>query len=408
VPAPIGYVAKMFPRLSETFVLNEIRQLERDGARVHVFSLQQQAVQVPHGALSELEAPITYVDTTAQPDPEALRRATAAARRRLATVDIGDDRLVPRKYVRLALQLVAAAQGLGLGRLHAHFGSRAAHVAMLAAPLLRLPFSFTAHAKDIYHEEVDRELLRIKLREADRVVTVTDYNRRVLLDIGAGLPAIATKVMRLYNGVDLTMFHPMPLAPPPVPYVLAVGRLVEKKGFPILVEACAALRGRGRVFSCEIVGAGPQEEILRGAIDAAGVDDCVGLRGALALEDIAQAMRRASVLVLPCIQAADGNVDALPTVLLEAMASGVPVISTRLSGIPEIIADGETGYVVPPGDSTALAAAIDRVLADPAHARRMGAAGRARAERLFDLRTNVATLREWLTTPNAAQLAEGT
>jgi glycosyltransferase involved in cell wall biosynthesis len=314
----------------------------------------------------------------------------------LATAGVDDDRVAPRKYVRLAMQLATAADHLGLARLHAHFGSRAAHVAMLAAPLLDVPFSFTAHAKDIYHEEVDRDLLRIKMREADRVVTVTDYNRRVLLETGGGLPAIETKVTRLYNGVDLTMFHAPTTLPALPPRVLGVGRLVEKKGFPVLVEACAQLRTRRRTFTCNIIGAGPQEDLLRRAIDAAGIGDCVALCGALALEEIAEAMRHATVVVLPCIQAADGNLDALPTVLLEAMASGVPVISTRLSGIPEIIADGETGYLVPPRDPGALAAAIERVLADPAHARRMGSAARARAERLFDLRKNVATLRGWL------------
>jgi len=209
------------------------------------------------------------------------------------------------------------------------------------------------------------------------------------------LPAIETKVARLYNGVDLTMFHAS-TNPPPAARILAVGRLVEKKGFPVLVDACAHLRARGLAFTCDVVGAGPQEDVLRRAIDAAGLGDRIVLRGPLALEAIAETMREATTVVLPCIRALDGNVDALPTVLLEAMASGVPVISTRLSGIPEIIADGETGYLVTPGDAAELADTLARLLTDPERVRRMGRAARVRAEHLFDLRTNVATLRGWL------------
>src|SRR5262249_13421944 len=136
VAPSIGYVAKVFPRLSETFVLNEIRQLERDGTRVHVFSLHPQPVDVPHRGLDDLQAEITCVEALAAPTENAIRRATAAARVRLASEGIDGDRLAPRKYVRLALQMAGAAHDLGLGRLHAHFASRAAHVAMLAAPLL--------------------------------------------------------------------------------------------------------------------------------------------------------------------------------------------------------------------------------------------------------------------------------
>ena len=400
----IGYVAKVFPRLSETFVLNEIRQLERDGTRVHVFSLHAPPADVPHRALHELGAEVTCVETTPGADDDHLRRATIAARARLATDGIDGDRLAPRKYVRLALQLVEAARGLGLGRLHAHFASRAAHVAMLAAPVLGVPFSFTAHAKDIFHEEVDRDLLRVKMREADRIVTVTDYNRRVLLDVGAGLPLLERKATRIYNGVDLTMFR-VQASTPAAPRILGVGRLVEKKGFPILVEACARLRARGIGFACDIVGAGPQEALLREAIDATNLGTSVTLLGALPLEAIAETMRGASVVVLPCIRAADGNVDALPTVLLEAMASGVPVVSTRLSGIPEIIVDGETGFLVPAGDPEALSEALGRVLADPIRAFAMGRAARTRAERLFDLRKNVATLRTWLTAAETTAIA---
>jgi len=154
-------------------------------------------------------------------------------------------------------------------------------------------------------------------------------------------------------------------------------------------------------FTCDVIGAGPQESLLRELIASLGLERAIRLRGGLAVEDVADHVRRASVLVLPCIVGSDGNVDALPTVLLEAMASGVPVVSSAISGVPEIVVDGETGFLVAPGDASAVADAIEQVLRDPAKARTLGAAARLRAERMFDLRANVACLREAWSTASA-------
>jgi len=393
----VGYVAKVFPRLSETFVLNEIHELERRGIDVHVFSLHAPPGAVPHRLLNDLRAPITCVERCAE--PSRARRAEA-----MTTLCAGfsadaalGDRLFPRHYVRLAVQLAAAAEGLALGRFHAHFASRAAHVAMLGSRLAGVPYSFTAHAKDIYHEEVDQELLRMKLRHADLVVTVSEFNRRTLLRIGRGIPGLEEKVRRLYNGVDLDLFRPGTAGPGTPGRILAVGRFVEKKGFPTLIEACGLLGQRGIPFRCDLIGSGTQQALLEDLIASRGLGDRVTVRGALPLEQVAFEMRAASMVVLPCIVAADGNMDALPTVLLEAMASGIPAISTTLSGIPEIVVDGATGYLVEPGDAAALAGAVEKVLWDPQSCARLGRAGRRRAEELFDLRANVARLAGWLT-----------
>jgi len=393
----VGYVAKVFPRLSETFVLNEIHELERQGIDVRIFSLHAPPAAVPHRLLSDLHAPVTCVES--HPDPSGTRRAEAMATLCAAFSAEGSlgERLFPRNYVRLAVRLAAAAEGLALGRFHAHFASRAAHVAMLGSRLTGIPYSFTAHAKDIYHEEVDQELLRVKLRHADLVVTVSEFNRRALLRIGDGIPGVEEKVRRLYNGVDLDLFRPR-TAPPRVPgRILAVGRFVEKKGFPILIEACGILCQRGIPFTCDLIGSGNQEVRLEDLIARRGLGDRITMRGALALEQVALEMREASLVVLPCMVGADGNMDALPTVLLEASASGIPAVSTKLSGIPEIVVDGETGYLVAPGDAAALADAMEKVLRDPESGARLGRAGRHRAEELFDLRANVARLAGWLT-----------
>ncbi len=393
----VGYVAKVFPRLSETFVLNEIHELERQGVEVHVFSLHPPPAVVPHHLLGDLRAPITCVENCAEPSRTRRAEAMATLCAGFPAEESMGDRLFPRNYVRLAARLAAAAQGLALGRFHAHFASRAAHVAMLGSRLAGVPYSFTAHAKDIYHEEVDQELLRLKLRHADLVVTVSEFNRRTLLRIGSGIPGVEEKVRRLYNGVDLDLFRPGSAGLRVPGRILAVGRFVEKKGFPTLIEACGVLGRRGVPFTCDLIGAGDQQVLLEDLIANRGLGNRVRVWGALPLEQVAVEMRAASLVVLPCIVAADGNMDALPTVLLEAMASGIPTVSTALSGIPEIVVDGETGYLVEPGNSAALAGAMEKILRDPESGARLGRAGRRRAEELFDLRANVARLAGWLT-----------
>ncbi len=388
----IGYVLKVFPRFSETFVINEIRALEALGADLHIFSLHHSPAPVPHGTLCELRAPITFVEDSL-PVPEArVPRARRRMAEALAHLAAPRDALFPHGYVRLAIQLAEHVQHLGIRHLHAHFASRAAHVAMLAAALSHCPYSFTAHAKDIYHREVDPNLLRVKMAHAQFVATVTDYNRRYLHGLVADLPDVQPKIVRIYNGVDLQRFSPS--APPRTarPLVLAIGRLVEKKGFPVLVAACATLRTRGVDFVCEIIGGGPEEETLRRQIAAAGLQEHVHLRGIQATEWVAARLREAAVVALPCVRGGDGNVDALPTVLLEAMATARAVVSTYLSGIPEIVVHGTTGLLVPPGDAPALAAALERLLVNPGLAQAMGQAGRVRAERLFDLHANVREL----------------
>jgi glycosyltransferase involved in cell wall biosynthesis len=393
--APIGYVLKVFPRLSETFVINEFRVLEALDTPLELFSLHRPADVVPHAVLRELRHPVRYVDDLPAPDDDAVRRASRQLERRLGIDPAARGALLPRKYVRLALVLADLARAAGVWHLHAHFASRAGHVAALAAALTGGSYSVTAHAKDLYHCEVEPSVLRWKLAGARFVVTVTDHNLRFIRALLGADPS-AARVVRLYNGVDLSRFAaaPYPHASPPL--VLAVGRLVEKKGFDVLVDACAILRAGGTEFRCEIIGGGPEEAALRQRIDSRGVGAHVVLRGTLPTETVADRLRNAAVLTAPCVRGRDGNVDALPTVLLEAMAAARPVVSTRLSGIPEIVADGTTGTLVAPTDPAALAAALAALLADPGRAAAMGRAGRARAEQLFDLQRNAAVLRRLL------------
>jgi len=260
---------------------------------------------------------------------------------------------------------------------------------MLAHMLSGVPFSFTAHAKDIYHVSTDPLLLSDALEQCAFAVTVTDYNVRCL---AALTPLARRKVRRLYNGVRVDEMTPAPEADLPVPEIAAVGRLVEKKGFNHLVEACRKLSDAGFTFRCRIIGGGEEYNTLRCLIDCHGLEGDVVLEGAQPQEVVIEAMRRASVVVLPCIVGSDGNRDALPTVLLEAMALARSVVSTGLEGITEIVDHETTGLLVPQREPEALAAAIGRLLSDGSLRRRMGAAGREKAERQFNIRKSVSEL----------------
>jgi glycosyltransferase involved in cell wall biosynthesis len=267
-------------------------------------------------------------------------------------------------------------------------------------------FSFTAHARDIYHTyvspAVDDAKRRAKLSEAAFVVTVSDFNAAHLRAL---CPEAAGRIHRLYNGIDLSLFAPAETAVPG--RIVAVGRLVEKKGFGVLVDACALLKARGLDFECRIIGDGPLQERLSSQIIGLGVADRVSLSGPMPQERLADELGTASIATLPCVITPDGDRDGLPTVLLEAMGKAIPVVTTTVTGGPEIVAEGETGLLCPPDDPKALADALERLLCDPARARTMGAAGRLRAERLFDLTTNASCLAHHFAAVTAPNLSQG-
>lgn len=418
----IGYILKRFPRFSETFILNELLQLERQDVRVDVLSLRQPPEEDRHEFLSLLRAPVIYL-----PDRSALgawNMIEGMAEESRKDIDIkamfqGESLpfrdLFPGKRAAeislLCLQATTVAMlatARGIQHLHAHFASNATTVALLASRLSGIPFSFTAHARDIYHtyidSETDDDLRRRKIAEAQFVVTVSDYNRRHLSQI-AGRPADA-RIRRLYNGIDLTRFRPDPNSCEPDLFV-AVGRLIEKKGFPYLVEACRVLRSRGRRFRCLIIGEGPEREALTRHIQQARLSQQVTLAGAQPQEQLIQTMRRAAAVVLPCVVSASGDRDGLPTVLLEAMAMGIPAISTDVAGIPEIIDHDQTGFLVPPENPPALADAMQRILLSPELRIHLGREGRLKAERDFDLRTNVGVLATYFARSAAGQRFDG-
>jgi colanic acid/amylovoran biosynthesis glycosyltransferase len=391
----IGYVLKMYPRFSETFILNEILALEEQGADLRIFSLRHPVDGRFHEALAAVRAPVEYV---AVPDTirhlwDVLRDGRASLGE--AVTDHLPDLLESSPGdAAQAIALAAAVKAHQVDHLHAHFGSVATTVARIAARLAGVRYSFTAHAKDIFHDEVDPFEMRRKLADASAVVTVSDYNRDFLR---TAYGAAADRVVRIYNGIDLDAFAAS-IPRLREPRVVGVGRLVEKKGFDHLVDAMGVLARQERMVRLDLIGAGPDEGALRQRVAALGLDDRVTFHGPLPQNLTRDLIRGAAVLAAPCVIGRDGNRDGLPTVVLEGLALGTPVVTTPVTGIPEAVIDGETGLLVPEGDPGALAAAVCRLIDDPGLSCGLAAAGRRHAERHFDSRRNTAQLLELMRT----------
>lgn len=346
---------KRFPRLSQTFVLSELLELERRGVHVVVLAGRDSGEDVTHPGVARLRAPVHHVGTDGD----------AAAR------------------------VAELAAGHGLQHLHAHFAGWAAHTAATAASQADLPFSLTAHATDIYRADVDRAALAGLLVRAAFVVTVTDANAAWLTQLPRAGQA---RIVRVYNGIDVAAAAAGPPAAGRTDEVLAVGRLVPKKGFDDLIRAVAESARRGTGIEVRVIGEGPERVTLEALADRLGVAGMIRFTGAADSSEVAGAMRSAAVLAVPSVVTADGDRDALPTVVLEAMAAGLPVVATDVNGLPEMVVDGESGLVVPARAPDALAGAVAGLLPDRERRDRLAAAGRQRVERLFDVRDSVSQL----------------
>ena len=278
-----------------------------------------------------------------------------------------------------------------LSHLHAHFAHNPTVVAMFTHQLTGVPYSFTAHAKDIY-VKTPPALLRAEAHRARAVVTCTEYNRRYLTpQIG---PAASSKLHRIYHGLDLSQFNfcwPRASDPEP-PVILSVARLTEKKGLNDLILAADILRRWGRCFRVEIVGEGPLRQSLEARVSRLGLNDEVKLLGALPHEILCSKYQEACVFALPCTVATDGDRDGIPNVLLEAMASGVPILSTPVSGIPELITSEGEGLLVPPNNPARLADALVRLLTSPELRERLALFARAKIETSFSIERSSAQL----------------
>ena len=389
-PGKIGYVVKRYPRFSETFIVNEILAHEAAGRSLEIFSLAPCIDTHFQNAISLVRAPVNYLPPEAPKSADLWRTLQqAGAELPAGWASLGCVRGENIRELHQAVSLALLVRQKGIAHLHAHFATSPTTVTRLAARFAGISHSFTAHAKDIFHQTIDRDELTAKLRDAGAVITVSDFNVAYLQDQFGNN---AQSVVRLFNGLDLGVFpYSAPLKRQP--RIVAIGRLVEKKGFHVLIAACRELARRGVDFSCVIAGAGELEQGLAEQINAARLRDHVQLLGARPLREIIELVQSAAVLAAPCVVGADGNRDGLPTVLLEAMALGTPCVSTAVTGIPEVIRHDETGLLTPEKDPVALAAALERLLRDADLCIRLANAARKRIEADFDISRNAAEQR---------------
>jgi glycosyltransferase involved in cell wall biosynthesis len=361
---PLGLLIKVFPKITETFVLEEVLGLEKLGVELRLYTLAEPTDSLTHGAVARVAAPRVQVPQS--PRGHACRFAT----RHLRLLAVS-----PLRYLR-ALSNAAGRgrKGLldfaragwlagqlredGVEHLHTHFISAPADIAELVAQMSGIGFSISAHAKDIYLSNAAD--LRRKLAAARFTVTCTDFNCTALHEI-----APDARVHRMYHGIDQGIFNPsVRQATGLAPLILSVGRLRAKKGLDTLIDACRLLRGRGLLFRCEIVGYGEEQTRLQAMIDSYELTDRITLTGKLVRDDVVQRYARAAVYVQPSRIAADGDRDGIPNVLLEAMAIGLPVVASRVSGIPELVRHRHNGLLVEPDDAAALADAIGELIGD--------------------------------------------
>jgi len=389
--ADVAYVLKVFPRFSQTFVLSEILAHEEAGLPLDIFSMRLSDDTRFHESLAQVQSPVTHILKPSGKSYDFLAELRATYEEMPAVMDV----LVQNPWVtagdmQQAMALARTVKQRAIRHLHAHFGTIATTVARLAAAMAGITYSFTAHAKDIFHESVRPEEFNSKLEDAAAIVTVSDYN---LAYLAARHPSVAGRLIHINNGLDLEQFcYEDPGDRQPL--VLGVGRFVEKKGFTHLIEAFSEILARLPGARCEIIGTGVLEDELRAQIQRLGLSASVSLPGPQPQGEVRRKLRQASVLAAPCIVAADGDRDGLPTVLLEAMAMGTPVVSTDVTGIPEVLEDGRTGLAVSQGDVPALAAACRRLLEDADLRRTLAIHARQMIEDRFDIRENSRQLRE--------------
>ena len=382
----VTFILKGYPRLSETFIAQEIKALEGRGLAIEIVSLRRPTDPYRHPIHDEIKAPVGYLPEYLWHEPLRLwrgwrasrRRTGYAAARRVWLADLARDRTANR-IRRFGQALVLAAEiGPEVVHLHAHFLHTPASVARYASLITGLPWSCSAHAKDIWTSP--RWEKAEKLADADWMVTCTAANRDHL----AGLAPLG-RVDLAYHGLDLARFPSVGKERHGGPVILlSVGRAVEKKGYDDLLAALAVLPG-DLDWRFIHIGGGPLLGALQSQARAAGIDRRVTWLGAQAFDVVLANYRSADIFVLPCRIAADGDRDGLPNVLMEAMACALPVLSSRVSGIPELIDDGVNGRLTPPGDATALAAALGELIADADLRGRLGAAGEARLRDHFSM-----------------------
>lgn len=414
----VAYILKAFPRTSETFISNEIALLEELGLRLRIFSMKRLESQQIHGAVGRIRSEVTYLPEATDLGEVPFRQWFAANLPRFVPSHRRLMRRVPVRYARTLLEslvfcvvhrkvaffkqfLQAGAIALEvsdakhIAHLHAHFAHGVTTVAMFVSSLTGIPFSFTAHAKDIYQTSLNPgRMLQRKIRRARFVATCTRTNDAYLRNASPDGP-----IVTIYHGLDTALFTRSssdantPSATRPV--VLSAGRHVEKKGFTDLLAACRLLKNRGYDLECRIVGGTDAfTPTIVDRIRTLDLHDSVVLMPAVPQEQLRGVYQQATVFALPCRVIENGDRDGIPNVLAEAMAMELPVVATRISGIPELVTTDVNGLLVPQRDPIALANAIERLLCDAQLRDRLGKEARSTICRDFDAKQTILLLHE--------------
>jgi colanic acid/amylovoran biosynthesis glycosyltransferase len=416
-PMSFAYLFAQFPSFVKTFVTREAVEMVKQGMNPWLVSLRKP--DDPADFAEPLDVDVTYA-----PERTPLRAEVNAAlaagkfplktniafrwNRRAAIFGKLFGKAADSQRIFEAAWLAPQLRARGVRHVHAHFGGVASRTAWWLGKLFGFQYSFTGHANDIFCETNFPVSHADLVRDARFIVTETDYAREWM---EKKYPVTRGKVFRVFNGIALAGFPSRTVKPGAVK-VVSVGRLVEKKGFGDLIEACRLLRDRGVEIACDILGGGPLEQQLQAQIDRNQLGATVRLLGPKSQVEVRQRMAEAGVFALACMPEKGGGSDNLPTVIMEAMACGAPVVSTRIAGVPEMIRDGEDGLLVAPRDPAALAGAMEKLLRDQALAARIGAQGRATAEEKFSIENTTRALKYLLirhggiTPPDAAKAAD--
>lgn len=389
------YIIGTYPGLTITFIDREIKTLRKWGVDLQIVAIRRPGADVPLSSdQRDLQQGVTYLLPVAWLSLilSQLHFALRRPRCYFQTVVYLLTRPHPSFKARMKTLLhfgegVYAAyivRNQQFREFHAHFVDRAATVALVAGRLLDKPYSLSIHAgADIF---VNPILLREKIMEARHVATCTLYNKTHVETILA--QDLSDKMSHIHHGLELARYCPSRSRVNGDPLILSVGQLAERKGFAQLIQACRSLKDEGYDFHCHIVGRGPQHKELQSLILALSLEDTVTLCGALPHEQVIEKYGQATIFALPCIETKDGDVDGIPNVLAEAMAMQVPVVSTHVSAIPELVVDRMNGLLVPSEDHAALVAALGHLLGQPALREELGKNGRQSVLDTFDIECN--------------------
>ena len=375
-PQRFAYVFKRFPVFAQTFVVREVEGVFRHNREPAIFTIQPPEDAFRQDGFSEMEDRLTLF-----PSKFALtaRIFSNAFSGKIPFQVILNPRwlLKENRAKREALWLGPELKSRGITRLHTHFTTEAARTAWWVRRLFGIPYSITAHANDFLCSRDTAPSLEHLVSDAQAVIAVSEFSKNWFK---TNFPD--AKIHRVYNGMLLDDFVPPKTSKPP--RILSIGRLVEKKGFPDLVKACRLLLDKGFEFECGIVGEGPIREHLVSIIADLELSEHVKLYGALPQREIKMLLHQSSIFALACVNEKSGGMDILPTVITEAMAAGLPVVSTSLAGIPEMVVDQVTGLLTNPGDVAALSDSLTKLISHSETAISMGVEGRRRAEKVFN------------------------